>query len=211
MDSFFHASARAKRQTGIWQGEYALSSRGRKLQRSQPANRLGRNNKQFAPVTWMSPTELPGKRKPAAVRKNELAHFLRSDTGFPCALCAQQGRLRRPARKRGTTLLLQFAFAAFTATNGVFCFSFDSKEKRPPPRQIPVFSPIQFLRQVISSLPTAFPQQAASRRHNDRTCRTGVPHPPATANQWTQPRFSPPLSAAYRGFPAWDRAAAYFH
>jgi len=35
-------------------------------------------------------------------------------------------------------LLLQFALAAFAAANGVFCFSFDSKEKRFLPRQISV-------------------------------------------------------------------------
>ena len=55
----------------------------------QRANRLENNNKQFAPVTWKSQRELPGIRKPAAVRKNEFTHFLRPDAGFRCALCAQ--------------------------------------------------------------------------------------------------------------------------
>jgi len=52
---------------------------------------------------------------------------------FRCALCAQQGQLRGPARKRGTALLFQFDIVAFTVKNEVFCFSFDSKEKRFPP------------------------------------------------------------------------------
>jgi len=43
-------SARIHKQK-VEEREYALSSRGRKLQRSQRAMRLGHNNKQFAPVT----------------------------------------------------------------------------------------------------------------------------------------------------------------
>jgi len=58
------------------QGKYALSSRGRKLQRSQSANRL----------------------------------------------C-------RPARKRGTALLLQSAAAAFTTTDAALFGSFSGGEK----------------------------------------------------------------------------------
>ena len=53
------------------------------------ANRLEYNNKRSAPVTLMTQRELPGIRKPAAVRKNEFTHFLRPDAGFRCALCAQ--------------------------------------------------------------------------------------------------------------------------
>jgi len=57
---------------------------------SRQTNRLENNNKQLAPETWMTPRELPGIRKPAAVRKNEFTHFLRPDAGFRCALCAQR-------------------------------------------------------------------------------------------------------------------------
>ena len=56
----------------------------------QRANQLENNNKQFAPVTLMTQRELPGIRKPAAVRKNEFTHFSRPDAGFRCALCAQR-------------------------------------------------------------------------------------------------------------------------
>ena len=54
------------------------------------ANRLENNNKQIAPVTLMTQRELPGIRKPAAVRKNEFTHFPRPDAGFRCALYAQR-------------------------------------------------------------------------------------------------------------------------
>jgi len=50
--------------------------------------------------------------------------------GFSLCACAQQGQLRWPARKRGTALLLQPAFAAFTAANGVsLLLSLTQREK----------------------------------------------------------------------------------
>jgi len=49
-----------------------------------------------------------------------------------CALrTAGPASLARP--EAVDPLLFQLAFAVFTATNGVFCFSFDAKEKRFPP------------------------------------------------------------------------------
>jgi len=72
------------------------------------------------------------KEKTAGQPKNKLVCFSGLPGGFSLCARAQQGQLRWPARKRGDTLLLQFVFAAFMATNGVFCFSFDAKEKRSP-------------------------------------------------------------------------------
>jgi len=73
--------------TGNWMGRgYALSSRERKLQRSQPANRLGYNNKQFALVTCMSPCELSGRRK--AVGQAEKISSLIFRPAFGFSLCA---------------------------------------------------------------------------------------------------------------------------
>jgi len=64
------------------------------------------------------------KEKPQVNRKNKLVYFSACPAVFPCALCAQQGRLRRPARKRGTALLFQLAFAAFTALKEGFLLLF---------------------------------------------------------------------------------------
>jgi len=80
----------------------------------------------------VSTRELPGKRKTAGQPEKQTCLFFGLSGGFSLCACAQQGWLRRPARKRGTALLLQLAFAAFTAANGLFCFSFGSKEKRIP-------------------------------------------------------------------------------
>jgi len=90
----------------IGRGGYALSSRGRKLQRSQPANRLERNSKQFAPVTWMPPTELPGKRKTAGQPKNKLVCFSGLPGGFSlCALrTAGPALLARPEAEDSTSV-----------------------------------------------------------------------------------------------------------
>jgi len=65
---------------------YALSSRGRKLQRSQPANRLGRNNQQFAPAACMAQRKLPGNRKTAGQPKNKRVCFSVCPAVFRCAL-----------------------------------------------------------------------------------------------------------------------------
>jgi len=104
--------------------EYALSSRGRKLQRSQQANRLGHSNKQFAPVAWMSPCELPGISKTAGQPEKQTCLFFGLSGGFSLCACAQQGQLRWPARKRWRTLLFQFAFVAFTALKRGFLLLF---------------------------------------------------------------------------------------
>jgi|GEM_PF-5135445 len=70
------------------------------------------------------------KEKPEKLPKNKLACFIGIFLAFPCALCAQQGQLRWPARKRWTALLLQFAVIAFTATNGVsLLLSLTQREK----------------------------------------------------------------------------------
>jgi len=66
--------------------EYALSSRGRKLQRSQRVNRLGYKNKQFAPVTCMPPCKLPGIRKTAGQPEKQTRLFFGLSGGF--SLCA---------------------------------------------------------------------------------------------------------------------------
>jgi len=64
------------------------------------------------------------KEKPQASRKNKLVCFSVCPAVFPCALCAQQGQLCWPARKRGTALLFRFAAAAFTALKGGFLLLF---------------------------------------------------------------------------------------
>jgi len=64
------------------------------------------------------------KEKPQASRKNKIVCFSVCPAVFPCALCAQWGQLRWPARKRGTALLLQFAFVAFTALKEGFLLLF---------------------------------------------------------------------------------------
>jgi len=64
------------------------------------------------------------KGKPQASRKNKLVCFSVCPAAFPCALCAQQGRLCRPARKRGTALLFRFAAASFTALKRGFLLLF---------------------------------------------------------------------------------------
>jgi len=66
--------------------------------------------------------------------------FFGNFQAFPCALCAQQGQLRWPARKRGTALLFQFVVAAFAAKNGVsLLLSLAQREKSP--RSYPFFFP----------------------------------------------------------------------
>ncbi len=87
------------------------------------ANQLENNIKQFAPETRASQRELPGRRKPAAVRKNEFTHFLRPDAGFRCGWLPGSGGLRFRFSLRQLLLRRQ---------TQVFCFSFDSKEKRTP-------------------------------------------------------------------------------
>jgi len=80
------------------------------------------------------------EEKPQVSRKNKLVCFSVCPAVFPCALRAQVGRLRRPARKRWTTLLFQLAFAAFTAANGVsLLLSLTQREKtsRPFPALFP--------------------------------------------------------------------------
>jgi len=62
--------------------------------------------------------------KPQVSRKNKLVCFSVCPAVFPCALCAQQGRLCRPARKRWVTLLFQVAIAAFTALKEGFLLLF---------------------------------------------------------------------------------------
>ena len=57
---------------------------------SHRANRLGSNNKQFAPVTWKAQRELPGIRKTDGQPENECIHFLVCPAVFRCALCAQR-------------------------------------------------------------------------------------------------------------------------
>jgi len=64
------------------------------------------------------------KEKPQASRKNKRVCFSACPAVFRCALCAQQGRLRRPARKRGTALLFQFDIVAFTALKEGFLLLF---------------------------------------------------------------------------------------
>jgi len=64
------------------------------------------------------------EEKPQASRKNKLVYFPVCPAVFPCALCAQEGRLCRPARKRGTALLFQFVLATFTATKRAFLLFF---------------------------------------------------------------------------------------
>jgi len=64
------------------------------------------------------------EEKPQGSRKNKLVCFSACPAVFPCALCAQQGRLRRPARKRGTALLLQLTIVAFTALKAGFLLLF---------------------------------------------------------------------------------------
>jgi len=64
------------------------------------------------------------KEKPQASRKNKLVCFSVCPAVFPCALCAQQGQLRWPARKRWATLLFQVAIAAFTALKEGFLLLF---------------------------------------------------------------------------------------
>ena len=76
------------------------------------ANQLEKNNKQSAPVTWKSQRELPGKRKTDGQPENEFIHFLVCPAVFRCALCAQHGQLRWPARKRWAALSKQLREAA---------------------------------------------------------------------------------------------------
>jgi len=72
----------------------------------------------------MPSSELPGNRKTAGQPKNKLVCFIGLPGGFSLCARAQQGRLRRPARKRGTALLFQLAFAAFTALQEGFLLLF---------------------------------------------------------------------------------------
>jgi len=72
----------------------------------------------------MSSCKLPGTRKTAGQPKNKLACFIGLSGGFSLCACAQQGRLRRPARKRGTALLFQLVFAAFMALKEGFLLLF---------------------------------------------------------------------------------------
>ena len=64
------------------------------------------------------------REKPQVSRKNKLVCFSACPAVFPCALCAQQGQLRWPARKRWTSLLFQLAFDAFTALREGFLLLF---------------------------------------------------------------------------------------
>jgi len=160
---------------------YALSSRGRKLQRSRLANRLGHKTKQFAPVTCMPPCELPGKRKTAGQPKNKLVCFLGLSGGFSLCARAQQGQLRWPARKRGTALLLRLAFVAFTAANAALFGSFSGSEKErsrsfSSPSSICLY--MQLFRSETVSVASALPlySSASSRtqRPTTRSSSTGT-------------------------------------
>jgi len=70
------------------------------------------------------PRELPGRRKTAGQAEKQTSLFFRLTCGFSLCARAQQGQLRWPARKRGTALLLQVAFVAFTALKGGFLLLF---------------------------------------------------------------------------------------
>jgi len=72
----------------------------------------------------MPPRELPGIRKTAGQPEKQTCLFFGLSGGFSLCACAQQGRLCRPARKRGTALLFRFAAAAFTALKEGFLLLF---------------------------------------------------------------------------------------
>jgi len=105
-------------------GGYALSSRGRKLQRSQPAMRLGRDNKQFAPVTCMSPRELPGKRKTAGQPEKQTSLFFGLSGGFSLCALRTVGPASLACPEAGNTLLFQVAIAASAALKRGFLLLF---------------------------------------------------------------------------------------
>jgi len=79
---------------------------------------------------------LPGKRKTAGQPKNKLVCFLGLPGGFSLCALRTAGPASLACPEAGKALLLQVALAAFTTINGVFCFSFDAKEKRFLPRPI---------------------------------------------------------------------------
>jgi len=89
----------------------------------------------------MPSSELPGNRKTAGQPEKQTRLFFGLSGGFSLCACAQQGQLRWPARKRGTALLFRFAFAAFTAKNGVsLLLSLTQREKSPRPPSPPSIS-----------------------------------------------------------------------
>ena len=123
----------------------------------QRANRLGNNNKQSAPVIWKSQRELPGIRKPAAVRKNEFTHFLRPDAGFRCAPCStarQRSWLPGSSGPRypsncGKLLVIEVAQHPPLAGPGWHCHPGGVWGKAPTypfPRQISVFQSLQAIK-----------------------------------------------------------------
>ncbi len=98
----------------------------------QRANRLESNNKQSAPVAWMSPRQLPGKRKTDGQPENEFIHFLVCPAVFSlCALRTARQQSWLPG-SGGLQLCFSLRQQLLRRQTQVFCFSFDSKEKRIP-------------------------------------------------------------------------------